>query len=157
MGTRRDNQDGTFGAYEWQTYADVHVMYEEIAKGCKALQLLESIEGVTEDNHAWSFCGIWAKNRWEWHTTMLSAMVCKSTVIGFYDSMGEAAVDYCLKQTKLETMFVSAPYLKKILGMREQGYCTYIKNIVMFDSNADTPANKQRAESEFGIRVFTLS
>lgn len=87
---------------------------------------------------------------------MLSAMVCKSTIIGFYDSMGEAAVDYCLKQTKLETMFVSAPYLKKIIGMREQGYCTFIKNIVMFDTNADTPAIKQRAESEFGIRVFTI-
>ena len=76
---------------------------------------------------------------------MLSAMVCKSTIIGFYDSMGDASVDYCLKQTKLETMFVSSPYLKKMLGMREQGLATHIKNIVMFDTNEESVALRQRA------------
>jgi hypothetical protein len=46
-------------------------------------------------------------------------MVCKATVIGFYDSMGESSVDYCLKQTKCETMFLTSPYLKKMLSMRD--------------------------------------
>lgn len=50
---------------------------------------------------------------------MLASMVCKASVIGFYDSMGDASVDYCLKQTQLETMFLTAPYLKKMLGMRD--------------------------------------
>ena len=46
-------------------------------------------------------------------------MVCKATVIGFYDSMGDSSVDYCLKQTRLETMFCTAPYLKRMLDMRQ--------------------------------------
>ena len=83
-------------------------------------------------------------------------MVCKASVIGFYDSMGDASVDYCLKQTKLETMFLTAPYLKKMLGMRDQGYATHIKNIVMFDTDEESMALKQRAQNEYQIRVFTL-
>jgi len=97
FGTRRPNGDGTFGEYEWMTYTDVFRCYEEIAKGCKELRLLENVPGINEDGKEWAFCGIWSKNRWEWHTTMLSAMVCKATVIGFYDSMGDASVDYCMK------------------------------------------------------------
>ena len=96
FGTRAKNTDGSFGAYEWMTYKDVSIAYEEIAKGMKVLRLTEPIPGINEDGKQWSFCGIWSKNRWEWHTTMLSAMVCKATVIGFYDSMNDASVEYCL-------------------------------------------------------------
>ena len=97
LGTRVKNEDGSFGAYEWMTYADVHTKYEEIAKGCKSLGLFETIPGLNEDDKEWRIIGIWSKNRWEWHTTMLSAMAYRVTTIGFYDSMGESAVDYCLK------------------------------------------------------------
>ena len=76
FGTRKVNSDGSFGAYEWQTYGDVFVIYEEIAKGCKDLQLLEPVPGINEDGKSWAFCGIWSKNRWEWHTTMMSANAC---------------------------------------------------------------------------------
>ena len=61
------------------------------------MNLLNPIDGIDEDGKQWSFAAIWSKNRWEWHTTLLSAMVCKATVIGLYDSMGDASVDYCLK------------------------------------------------------------
>lgn len=101
LGTRRKLQDGSFGEYEWQTFKEVFEKYEAIAKGCKELRLLETVEGINEDGKEWAFCGIWSKNRWEWHTTMLSSMVCKATVIGFYDSMGDASVEYCFNQTKL--------------------------------------------------------
>ena len=114
------------------------VAYEEIAKGCKKLQLLETIDGINEDNRSWSICGIWSKNRWEWHTTLLSAMVCKSSVVGFYDSMGDVSVEYCLNQTRMETMFCSAAYLKKLLGMKDNGMGQYIKNIILFDTDAES-------------------
>ena len=42
-------------------------------------------------------------------------------------------------------MFVTGPYLKKMLGMRDQGYATFIKNIVMFDTDEESMALKQRA------------
>ena len=138
LGTRPENPDGTFGAYEWQTYGEVFEKYEAIAKGCKDLQLFEVVPGINEDGKEWAFAGIWSKNRWEWHVLMLSAMVCKATVIGFYDSMGDSSVDYCLNQTKTETMFVSCAYLKKMLDMRDNGYARYIKNIVMLDTDAES-------------------
>ena len=73
---------------------------------------------------------------------MLSAMVCKASVIGFYDSMGDASVDYCLKQTRLQTMFVSSFYLKRLLDMRDQGYATHVRNIVMFDCDEQSDLDK---------------
>ena len=145
LGTRPKLQDGTFGPYEWMTFQQVFTIYEEIAKGAAELNLFRTIEGINEDNKTWAFCGIWSKNRWEWHTTELAAIVLKATVIGFYDSMGDSAVDYCLNQTRLETMFVSAAYLKKMLNMREAGLAVHIKNIILFDSDGDTEEQKQRA------------
>jgi hypothetical protein len=53
-------------------------------------------------------------------------------------------------------MFVSSPYLKKMLGMRDQGYATFIKNIVMFDTDAESQELRQRAQNDYQIRVFTL-
>ena len=135
LGTRPPQPDGTFGPYEWMTYQEVFNIYEEIARGARGLNLFRTIEGINEDGKDWAFCGIWSKNRWEWHTVQLSAMALKATVIGFYDSMGDSSVDYCLKQTKLETMFVSAGYLKKMLDMRANGMAEHIRNIVLFDED----------------------
>ena len=53
-------------------------------------------------------------------------------------------------------MFCTAPYLKKILDLREQGLAAYIKNIVLFDVDADTAVLRQRASSEFQIKVHFL-
>ena len=82
------------------------------------MNLLNPIDGIDEDGKQWSFAAIWSKNRWEWHTTELAAMANKATIVGFYDSMGDASVDYILKQTRLETIFCTAAYLKKIIDMR---------------------------------------
>ena len=83
-------------------------------------------------------------------------MVNKTSVIGFYDSMGDSAVDYIAKQTRLDTMCLSAAYLKKILRMREQGLGESISNIVMFDTDEETAALKTRAKEQFNIQVFTF-
>lgn len=135
MGTRVRNADGTYGAYEWMTYQQVNTIYEEVARGCKALRLLEPVPGVNEDGKEWAFAGIWSKNRWEWHTTLIAGMAWKATTIGFYDSMSYEAVDYILNQTKCETMFCTSEYLKKLLDMKDDGKAVSIKNIVMYDTD----------------------
>lgn len=58
---------------------------------------LTPVSMTDDEGREWRFCGIWSKNRWEWHTTLLACMVNRASTIGFYDSMGPAAVDYCLK------------------------------------------------------------
>ena len=35
-------------------------------------------------------------------------------------------------------MFVTANYLKKMLGMREAGMAQYLKTVVLFDVDAET-------------------
>jgi len=88
---------------------------------------------------------------------MLSAMVCKAAIIGFYDSMGDTAVDFVLKQTKMHTLFISKEYLTKLIDMRGKGLATHIKNIVLFDSEEDAEITALKAQAMSNqIRVLTL-
>ena len=48
------------------------------------LDLCPQVEG---EGKQWRFLGIWAKNREEWTTSMLSAMHFSITAVGFYDAM----------------------------------------------------------------------
>ena len=61
------------------------------------LNLLPVQEEINEDGRQWRFTGIWSKNRWEWNVTFFAAQLLRGTVVGFYDSMGPDAVEYCLK------------------------------------------------------------
>ena len=43
------------------------------------------------------FLGIWSKNCAEWLITLLATMKVKTSVVGFYDAMGNTAVDYIVR------------------------------------------------------------
>lgn len=45
--------------------------------------------------------GIYSKNREEWSTTHLASMSLSGTTVAFYDTLGPAAVEFVLSQTKL--------------------------------------------------------
>ena len=100
------------------------------------------ISDIDEDGKEWRFCGIWSKNRWEWHTTMLSIMVQRATLIGFYDSMGDVQVDYCLNQTKLSTIFCTNNYLAKVIAMKNKGIAQHVTNLVLFDGLSNEQEKK---------------
>jgi long-chain acyl-CoA synthetase len=65
------------------------------------------------------FTGVWSKNREEWNVTEFASMQLNSTIVGFYDSMGDSAVEFILNQTELTTIFCSAAYLSKITALKE--------------------------------------
>lgn len=71
------------------------------------------------DDKKWQFVGIWAKNRWEWLATHIANMYDSMTTIGFFDSMGESAVDFILVQTELSCIFTTPEYMKKIISMKK--------------------------------------
>ena len=85
---------------------------------------------------------------------MLSIMVQRATLIGFYDSMGDTQVDYCLNQTKLSTIFCTNNYLSKVTQMKLKGMAQHITNLVLFDGLSNAEEKKQAEEA--GIRVLTL-
>ena len=87
-----------FGPYEWKTFAEVGACAENLAKGLMTLNLCPEIEG---EDKMWRFCGIWAKNRWEWTTTVLACMHYKITTVGFYDAMSLEQVEFILNQTEM--------------------------------------------------------
>ncbi len=145
MGFRTKLPDGTVGGYEWMTYSDVHTVYDELARGCKAMRLLEPIEGLNEDGRQWAFSGVWAPNSWKWYTTSLASMTLKSTIVGFYSSMNDEQVNFCLNQTRLETIFCTMKYFKRVLTMRENGLAGFVKNVVVFDADEEFANLKQGA------------
>jgi long-subunit acyl-CoA synthetase (AMP-forming) len=51
------------------------------------------IQGEGKDQR---FIGIWSKNRAEWAITEIAAMRVKTSVVGFFDAMGEDAVDFII-------------------------------------------------------------
>ena len=77
--------------------------------------------------------GIWAKNRWEWLATHIANMYYNMTTIGFFDSMGNSAVDFILNQTELITIFSTPEYISKLVAMKEEGLAGSIKHMVSFD------------------------
>jgi long-subunit acyl-CoA synthetase (AMP-forming) len=81
----------------------------------------------------WRFCGIWARNRAEWCTTLLAGMHFNITNIGFYDAMSAPAVDYIINQTELVTIFCEGGLVKKIIDMKKKGMATTLKNLVLYD------------------------
>ena len=83
-------------------------------------------------------------------------MKLRSTVIGFYDSMGPQAVDYCFKQTNLASIFCSKEYLLKLLNMKKEGLALPLKNIVLFDTDKDFEANAKEC-ADLGINVYTFN
>ena len=84
LGTRRKNADGTAGEYEWLTYNQVNVNISNLARGFMVNKLCPEIEA---EGRTWRFCGVWARNRQEWFTTLFAGMHFNITNVGFYDAM----------------------------------------------------------------------
>jgi long-subunit acyl-CoA synthetase (AMP-forming) len=66
----------------------------------------------------------------------------RSTVVGFYDTMGPDAVQYCFDQTNATSLFCSKEYLVKMLDMRNSGKAQSIRDIILFDVDSDYEQNK---------------
>lgn len=134
LGTRAKNDDGTVGAYEWLTFTEVNNNVSHLARGLKALDLCPDFQA---EGRSWRFCGVWARNRQEWMTTLLAGMHYDITNVGFFDAMGVSAVDFVLKQTEMVTLFLEGGLLPKILEMKGKGLATSLKNLVLFDPVQD--------------------
>ena len=94
------------------------------------MNLLPEVEA--EDN-IWKFMGIYAKNREEWTMTDLAALRQGGTVIAFYDTLGPAAVEFVIRQTRLATISCAFSSLRPLIMLKSQGRADSIKNLISFD------------------------
>ena len=140
LGTRKQtvNEKGEteFGEYEWLTNAELNERVKKIARGMMKLDLCPEVDG---EGAKWRFCGIWAKNRWEWTATQLACMYYRITTVGLCDAMGEKQVQYILDQTEMSTIFLSAAHIGKVITYKKDfggigAYNSrYIHNLLLND------------------------
>lgn len=76
------------------------------------------------------FLGIWSKNNAEWMVSILAAMKVKTSAVGFYDAMGNSAVDYIVKQTELKTIICTKDYMEKMIVMKKEGLCECVRTLI---------------------------
>jgi len=151
LGTRRKNDDGTFGDYQWLTYQEANKNVDNLARGMMKLKFCPEHDA---EGRTWRFCGIWARNRQEWMLTLLAGMHYNITNVGFYDAMSIQAVDYILKQCELETIFCEGGLVKKIVEMKKKGLALSLKNLVL---NDEIEASVSSSASEAGLTLYTFA
>ena len=139
-----------FGNYVWKSFAEVNATCEKLSRGIMELGLCPDIEG---EGKQWRFLGIWMKNRWEWTTSLLSAMHFSITAVGFYDAMSLDQVDFILNQTEMKTMVVTPDYAQKIVGMKKQGKASNIDALIV---SGECSADLLTAASEISLNIHSF-
>ena len=114
------------------TRTEVNDKAKNLAKGLMNGGFCPEVEGE-ESGPMMRFCGIWCKNRWEWATALIACMHYNITVVGFFDAMGAAQMDFILKQTEMSTIICAPDYIPKLVQMKKDGLATFVKNIISLD------------------------
>jgi long-chain acyl-CoA synthetase len=88
-----DNGVVTFGEYQWKTYKQVHEQAHALAG---YLMKHDLCPHVTNEEGKFRFVALYAKNREEWVTADMGAMLTATTVVTLYDTLGPESIDYIL-------------------------------------------------------------
>lgn len=140
-----------FGEYNWQTYRETDEIAQKFAKGLMVMDLCPEIEG---EGSLWRFLGIWAKNRKEWTTGLLSCMHYGITTVGFYDAMGFAQVDFILDQTEMKTILVSLDYAAKLIEMKKNGLAGYLDTVITIE---EAPADMKELALQQNLNLHSFA
>ena len=62
-------------------------------------------------------------------------MRMKTTLIGFFDAMGEESVNFIVEQTELTTIFCAKEYVDRLIKMKNEGKLKSLENILCFDGD----------------------
>jgi len=152
----------TYSEYKWETYEEVFDLVKSFAKGLLKLNLCPNIESAYDGT--FRFLGLWGKNKREWVIADLAAHGIGSTVVTFYDTLGDDTVEYILDQTKLTTLVVEESKFKVLEKVLKSGKYGNLQNIIFMKSlNKHTVTNlaeevideeKIKKLNEFNMKVF---
>jgi long-subunit acyl-CoA synthetase (AMP-forming) len=128
-----------------------------VAAGIQALDLAPEVEG---EGKTWRFIGLQSKNRAEWYTTHLANMFIGATTIAFYDTLGDHAQRYIVKQTQVATIFCAGDIVAKLAHLKEidvsesedERKMDTLKTIVSFDP---VPSDAKSKAEGLGMKVIT--
>ena len=105
----RVREDGSVGAYEWQTYQETSTRVDAVAAALCKLQLAP----LTADGKR--FLGFFLKNSRDWMVTCLACFKTAITVVPMYDTLGPDVVAFIQGQTGASTVLCSASELPTLM------------------------------------------
>ncbi|EDQ87794.1 uncharacterized protein MONBRDRAFT_33146 [Monosiga brevicollis MX1] len=140
MGTRAKLSDGSRGDYEWITYAQAIDRVDTVGNALVAA-------GVKANDAV----GVFSINREEWVTTLLAIQRAGSVCVPLYDTLGAEAVNYIVKDAKIETVLVSGDNFDKLMENIKD--CDAVHTVVCFDTISD----QQRKDAEgHDLKLYTF-
>jgi long-chain acyl-CoA synthetase len=74
--------------------------------------------------------GIYSRNRYEWFVTDWACAMLGITTVPLYDTLGVENISYCLNQTDLNTLFVTAATVNTLLSLKDLGK---LRTLICYD------------------------
>lgn len=139
--------DGSYGHYEWLSYAEVEQMAIYAARGMIKLNLPAEQE---YEGKPLKTIAIFSKNRLEWVLTDIGCWMSSTVAVPLYETLGEEAIEYIVEQCQFTTLYVSVEAIPRALELKRKGKFPLVKNLVCYDEV--TP--EMKAKSELNIISF---
>ena len=107
-----------------------------------------------EKVHGMNLVGIYAKNRIEWYATDWACALFGVTSVPLYDTLGKDNLTYCLNQTEMTTLFLSAPCMKVLMALEDIGN---LRTLVCYDHLEDIDEASRNIAHQRGLSVLHFS
>eukprot|EP01053_Blabericola_migrator_P009761 Blabericola_migrator_1__9760@NODE_534_length_7780_cov_272_866459_g407_i0_p2_GENE_NODE_534_length_7780_cov_272_866459_g407_i0NODE_534_length_7780_cov_272_866459_g407_i0_p2_ORF_typecomplete_len677_score119_96AMPbinding/PF00501_28/7_6e72AMPbinding_C/PF13193_6/1_8e04AMPbinding_C/PF13193_6/0_13_NODE_534_length_7780_cov_272_866459_g407_i023994429 len=153
LGQRKPQSDGTFGEYEWFTYAEAVKMARQIGSILTLKSLVTHRAFPEHGGRVIKVIGIFAKNCVEW---FLMEQVCNLfgySLCPLYDTLGMESLRHILQQTKMSTLCVDN--IDKLMDLLNEHKFEDLKHLVVLQDRSIDP-DKAAALAKKNITVHYL-
>ncbi|RHY88844.1 hypothetical protein DYB37_009616 [Aphanomyces astaci] len=150
----KDAATGAFGAYVWQTYAEV--VNRRIRAFSAGLEHLNMIDPTPDTGDR--VLGIYMKNRPEWVVAHYAAIVAGGFSVALYDTLGADSTLFILNQTQTQTLVCTTSELTKVIEAKTSG-AEHLKHVVLCDVDTTTshvPQQQQQQAKDSGLTLWTM-
>lgn len=86
------------------------------------------------EGYSLNLIAIYSKNSLEWVLTDTACALYNLVSCPMYDTLGEDAMAFILKETNITSCFLETNVIKNLLGLIEKGQNNKLKNVVVMDS-----------------------
>ena len=148
---KKINKDELENKYTWITYEEANTKILNFCRGLNVLDLCPF--HPVENDDSFRLLGIYSKNRPEWLLSYFGAVRDSITIVTVYDTLGDIALEYIFKQTKVTTLVIEAKVLQKFLGLAKNKKTSDIKNLIVLDKEEDE--NSCEELTKLGINIYT--
>ena len=154
MGYRQRNPDGSLqNCYTWLSKAEIKNAAEEIGSGLVSLGLYN--QNNEWDGRSMKMAAIYSKNTVEYYALDIGMVMYGINSVPLYDTLGEESTPFILNQTKVNTCFLSANHVEKLITeQKTKKPFLYLRNLVVMDpENYNTEIGRKHPNV---FKIYTL-